>query len=200
MPHSVATLPSYLPAPLAGHQEALQRLTAYLLQCKQEDRTAKLVFVCTHNSRRSQLAEAWAWYHSLQTRLDVQVYSAGTEATALAAPVVPTLNHAGFCLQCRDDAENPRWRIMHREAFHTLWSKTLDHPTLPREGFAAIMVCSHADANCPFVPGAEVRIALPFEDPKRADGTPEQDSAYLATSRQLAAELHTVFQAASAKR
>lgn len=195
----MASLPSYLPGPLANHKDALQELTAYLRQCQDEQRTAKLVFVCTHNSRRSQMAEAWAWFHGIETGLDVQVHSAGTQATALAPPVVPALNHAGFQLECRDDADNPRWRVRHREAFHTLWSKTLEHPTLPREGFAAIMVCSDADTNCPIVPGAEVRIALPFEDPKHADGSPDQDNAYQTTSRQLAAELHTVFQAARAR-
>jgi arsenate reductase len=36
------------------------------------------------------------------------------------------------------------------------------------------MTCSEADKNCPIVLGALDRISLPYNDPKEADGTPEE--------------------------
>jgi hypothetical protein len=39
----------------------------------------------------------------------------------------------------------------------------------PQSGFAAIMVCSEADQDCPVVKGASIRLAMPFIDPKLYD-------------------------------
>ncbi|MEZ4829266.1 MAG: hypothetical protein R3C61_23710 [Bacteroidia bacterium] len=56
------------------------------------------------------------------------------------------------------------------------------------------MTCSEADEACPAVFGAEIRISLPFDDPKISDGTPAQAETYAYRSRQIAAELDFVFQ------
>lgn len=58
--------------------------------------------------------------------------------------------------------------------------------------FAAVMTCSHADENCPFIPGAEVRIPLNYEDPKTFDKTPEEAEKYDERSIQIGAELFYV--------
>ena len=73
------------------------------------------------------------------------------------------------------------------------FSKTYNHPFNPKGNFAAVMTCSHADENCPFIPGAEERIALTFEDPKEFDGTPLQTTKYLERSMHIATELYYVF-------
>ena len=43
------------------------------------------------------------------------------------------------------------------------------------------MVCDEADAGCPIVPGAAMRISMPFPDPKTADDTPREGEQYAAT-------------------
>ena len=51
------------------------------------------------------------------------------------------------------------------------------------------MVCSSADASCPFVEGAAVRVSLPYLDPKVSDGTPEEAATYRAKSEEIGREL-----------
>jgi hypothetical protein len=55
------------------------------------------------------------------------------------------------------------------------------------------MTCSEADKNCPVVRGAAVRVALPYEDPKVADGTPAEAARYDERSRQIATEMFYLF-------
>jgi arsenate reductase (thioredoxin) len=55
------------------------------------------------------------------------------------------------------------------------------------------MTCSHADENCPFIPGAEARIPVRYEDPKAFDDTTEEAAQYDARSRQIASEMFFVF-------
>jgi hypothetical protein len=51
------------------------------------------------------------------------------------------------------------------------------------------MVCSDADEACPFVPGAEKRISLPFEDPKNSDGSGKEKEAYDQTAEEIGREI-----------
>jgi len=55
------------------------------------------------------------------------------------------------------------------------------------------LTCSSAIKDCPYIPGAEVRIPLPFEDPKAFDNTPQQAEKYRERSLQIATELKYVF-------
>ena len=51
------------------------------------------------------------------------------------------------------------------------------------------MVCSEADEGCPIVPGADFRLALPFDDPKAFDGTPQETQMYWERARQIGLEM-----------
>ncbi len=51
-------------------------------------------------------------------------------------------------------------------------------PSNPQEGFAALMVCGEADAACPVVKGASIRISMPYLDPKIYDGSIYESSKY----------------------
>jgi arsenate reductase len=73
------------------------------------------------------------------------------------------------------------------------FSKTIDHSSLPAKNFVAIMTCSEAEQNCPFVPGAELRVSTTYEDPKIFDGTEEQDEKYIERSLQIARENLYIF-------
>ncbi len=71
------------------------------------------------------------------------------------------------------DTENPVYAIRYDENLHPIigFSKKYDNVFNPKHGFAAVMTCSQADGGCPFIPGADKRISITFEDPKLSDGT-----------------------------
>jgi len=56
-----------------------------------------------------------------------------------------------------------------------------------------VMTCSHADKNCPIVQGASIKIATPYEDPKVADGKPNEAEIYNERCKQIATEVMYTF-------
>jgi arsenate reductase len=76
-----------------------------------------------------------------------------------------------------------------------MFSKTYDDSSSPHTDFAAVMTCSHADENCPFIASASHRYHLPFVDPKSSDGSSHQEAAYLAVNEKIAAEVGYIFAA-----
>jgi arsenate reductase len=161
---------------------------------KRED--IRINFICTHNSRRSHLSQVWAqtMAHYFGVK-NVSCYSGGTEATALFPMVTKTLRDTGFEVDAISKGENPVYSIKYSENEHPVigFSKRLDDDFNPKSGFVAIMTCDSANEACPFVPGAEKRIPITFEDPKAFDGTPQQAEKYSERSLQIATELFYVF-------
>jgi len=155
-----------------------------------------LNFICTHNSRRSHLSQAWAQatgsYFGIE---NLFCYSAGTEATALFPVVAKTLKNSGFKVEILSNEENPIYSIKYSENQHPIigFSKTFTSNFNPKSGFAAIMTCSSADQGCPFIAGAEKRIPITYEDPKVSDGTPQQAEKYEERSNQIATEMKFIF-------
>ena len=174
-------------------RRALLRDLAHYLQHAGPD--ISLVFICTHNSRRSHFGQIWAavaaaWY-GMEGR---KTYSGGTEATAFNPRAVAALERAGFQVE-NPGGENPVYRVSFSEKLPALecFSKTYDDPFNPQENFVAVMTCSDADENCPFIPGARFRVPLTYDDPKEADGTPEETARYDERCRQIAAEMFFLF-------
>ena len=60
----------------------------------------------------------------------------------------------------------------------TEFSKTYFDENNPQHGFAALMVCGEADAACPLVKGAVVRISMPYLDPKIYDDSVYESHKY----------------------
>lgn len=173
-----------------SRKSVLDSLTDYI----KEHEAPKLNFICTHNSRRSHLSQVWAQVMAFHFGIDVKTYSGGTEATALHPNAVAALRRAGLQVES-GDGENPRYQVAFSDSRDpmTCFSKTYDDPTNPASDFAAVMTCSDADVGCPFVPGANARIKLFYEDPKISDGTPEEAKTYDARCRQIASEMLYVF-------
>ncbi|MEC7405720.1 MAG: protein-tyrosine-phosphatase, partial [Bacteroidota bacterium] len=73
-----------------------------------------------------------------------------------------------------------------------LYSKLVDDPINPRNNFAAVMTCDHADKNCPTIFGAEQRIPIRYEDPKAFDNSPQEAVTYDNRSQQIATEMYYV--------
>ncbi len=122
-------------------------------------------------------------------------YSGGTEATALFPMAAQTLEDAGFQIAVISPSENPVYSIKYGRNEQPVigFSKTMDHVFNPNNSFGAIMTCSQADEGCPFVPGAEKRFPITYDDPKAFDNTPQQAEKYQERSLQIATELLFVF-------
>lgn len=179
-----------------ARKAVLAPLIDFIQQKVAEQKEAALIFICTHNSRRSHLSQLWAQIASAYYSIpDIICYSGGTEETAVFPAVVKTLQEQGLMINKISGMENPVYAIRYSENKHPViaFSKRYDHPFNPAHGFAAIMTCSQADSGCPFVAGAEKRIPVTFEDPKIFDHTPEQSRAYHERSLQIGSEMFYVF-------
>jgi len=153
---------------------------------------AKLTFICTHNSRRSHLCQIWAATLAEHFGLDgIETYSGGTEVTAFNPRAVEAIRRAGFRVE-NPGGRNPYYKLYYNQEKDPLlcYSKTFDDDANPSKDFMAVMTCSDADRNCPVVPGTEFRITIPYEDPKQADGTPQEAQIYDQRCRQIAAEMY----------
>ncbi|QQS96799.1 arsenate-mycothiol transferase ArsC [Sphingobacterium spiritivorum] len=174
----------------------LQTLIDYVQQQVNHQQQIDLHFICTHNSRRSQLAQIWAQTAAAYYRIqNVCCYSGGTETTALYAKVIAILRKQGFQVYKITDGNNPVYAVKYNaNALPVIgFSKTYDNPFNPSSAFAAVMTCSQADSGCPFIAGAEKRIPLPYDDPKLADSSDQQDEVYEECSLKIASDILYVF-------
>lgn len=174
----------------------LEQLTDFVQTQVKDKGKADLILICTHNSRRSHLSQVWAQvaaYHYGVTT--VNAYSGGTEATAMYPMAAQALSNAGLSIKKLADMDNPVYGIKYNADEPAIigFSKTYDDTFNVQSGFAAIMTCSHADTNCPFIPTAAKRISLPYDDPKDFDGTPQQEEKYDERCRDIAREMLFAF-------
>lgn len=152
--------------------------------------SAKINFICTHNSRRSHLCQIL-----FQTALEfykmdhISTYSGGTEATALNERVVIALQDFGYRLekvqpnqfnQSHNYQENPVYEIHLSKITKPIlaFSKKYQDDPNPKSDFLAIMTCDHAAENCPVVFGASSKNNLNYTDPKASDGNPDEKQVY----------------------
>ncbi|MDP9456380.1 MAG: protein-tyrosine-phosphatase [Actinobacteria bacterium] len=111
----------------------------------------RVLFLCTHNSARSQMAEGLL-RHLAGDRFEA--HSAGTEATHVRPLAARAMSEIGTDISGQE-------------------SKTLDRYL--REPFDYVVtVCDAANEACPVFPGAKERLHWSFPDPSRATGTEEE--------------------------
>lgn len=173
----------------------LSKLASYIQGKKDKEQLILLVYVCTHNSRRSHFGQIWANvaanYYGIN---DVETYSAGTESTAFNPNAIAALKVQGFTISKEDETSNPRYTVNFGTTEHAIcFSKTIDDDSIPTSEFAAIMTCSDAEENCPFIPGIDLRIGTTYVDPKAFDGTTLQELKYQERSLEIARECMYTF-------
>ncbi len=110
----------------------------------------KILFICTHNSARSQLAEALM--NNFYSK-KYKAYSAGTEKTSINPYVVKVLSEINI------DTSNQR-------------SKTISEFKGCQFDYV-VTVCDNAKETCPFFPG-EIIIHKSFPDPSKFEGSDEE--------------------------
>src|SRR6056297_401940 len=172
-------------------KQTLQEVAKYISKDLNEKDSVKLNFICTHNSRRSHLAQIWTQTASNYYEIEgVETYSGGTEATAFNPRAVAAIERAGFHVK-NPVGENPRYEVKFSEDAEPMicFSKKFNDSENPEKNFAAIMTCSEADENCPFVPGTSFRKAVTYRDPKESDGTDHEKETYDERCRQIGTEM-----------
>lgn len=166
-----------------------------IIQELRESNELNVMFICTHNSRRSQVAQVLSEIISNELNLkNIHFYSGGTEATSFNYRMVNALLNHGIGLIQKTFSVNPVYRLVHQELQlpGLFFSKKYDHQLNPQKDFMAIMVCDHADENCPLVHGAKHRIQLHYKDPKEFDGSENEQRAYKEKLMEIGRELFFV--------
>lgn len=123
----------------------------------------RVLFICTHNSARSQMAEG------LMNALHgdcYEAYSAGTEPSGVNPHAVTVMAEAGMDISGHE-------------------SKSVDQ-FIGQEFEYVVTVCDHANETCPFFPGGKERIHKGFEDPAAVQGDEE---AKLAAFKRIREEI-----------
>jgi arsenate reductase len=179
----------------AKHRDAGQLLSDWIGKHYRTGKQLDVIVVCTGNSRRSILGATMgniaAAYYGMP---EIRFHSGGTSPTACNQRTVATLQEIGVEVKptggeaSRKDQKtaNPiyrvRWGSGNLDGAFPLealeFSKHYADESNPHEGFAALMVCDEADAACPFVPGADLRVSMPYVDPKLYDNSPFEKVKY----------------------
>ena len=176
-------------------KEILEKITAYIQQRKDSNKPISLVYICTHNARRSFFGQIWAQTAASFYGIDnCTTYSGGMEVTRCHPNAINALQNQGFETHSNSDSTNPLYEINYGGNDNLLcFSKLFNDSTNPAQDFAAIMVCSDAETNCPFIPEAALRISTTYDDPKEFDGAPLEEEKYLERANQIALECLYVF-------
>lgn len=180
----------------SDRKESLEQLSKYLRKCQKDGTPARMIFVCTHNSRRSHMSQLWAAVAAVHYQIkNVETYSGGTESTAFNPRAVSSMKRAGLKIEIDEAGENPIYLVSfaNNTKPQSCFSKIYSDSANPSEDFCAVMTCSSADKSCPSVKGAVKRVAIPYEDPKIADNTPAESSKYDERSAQICREILYAF-------
>ena len=125
-----------------------------------EDPALRILFVCTGNSARSQMAEAFARAYGAGK---VEAFSAGIDPKGMNPQAVEVMREQGI------DISRQR-----SKAFSEDLARGMDY---------VITVCGHAEERCPVLPPEVRRIHWSLDDPAQAEGTPEQVREVFRRSR-----------------
>ena len=131
-------------------------------------RKSRVLFICTGNSARSQMAEAFlrghggAWF---------EVFSAGLEPKGINPFTRQVMVEKGYDLAGHRSKDV--FEFLGKTHFGTI-----------------ITVCSNAEERCPIFPGIATRLYWPFDDPAAADGSDEEKlTAFRRVRDQIEAQI-----------
>ena len=127
----------------------------------------RVLFVCTHNSARSQIAEALLRHYGGS---DFEVASAGTEATMVRPEAIAVLAEVGV-----------DWSGARSKTITEFLDQKFDY---------VITVCDRARDTCPVFPGSQNSLHWGLEDPAAVQGTEEERlAAFRRTQLEVTARL-----------
>ena len=161
-------------------KKLLSDIADYIKQSCLNENMANIIFICTHNSRRSQLAQCWSiasyQYYKLK---NIKFFSGGMEITSFNLKALNALKRSGFIIDQKGQKEHVYLlKTSKNSAGKKFFSKMYDSMSNPKRKFLSIITCSDADKKCPVVKGADKKIFLPYEDPRISDGLDLEESVY----------------------
>jgi arsenate reductase len=124
----------------------------------------RILFLCTGNSCRSQMAEGWAKQLGGST---VEVESAGIEAQGKNPRAIAVMREAGVDISAQES------------------TRVTDD--MIRNADVVVTVCGHADEHCPVVPPGKTKIHWPLSDPAKATG---KEAEIMSVFRATRDEVH----------
>jgi arsenate reductase len=134
----------------------------------------RVLFVCTHNSARSQIAEALLKRYGGD---DFEVHSAGTEVTRVNPYALRVIEEAGI-----------DWSGARSKSINEFLAQRFDY---------VITVCDRARATCPVFPGSSNTLHWGLDDPSEAEGTDEEKlAAFRRTATEVSARLRPFIEVA----
>ncbi len=175
---------------LAGHKLAEWIATNY-----RPGQPLEVIAVCTGNFRRSIMGATMgniaAAYYGMP---EIRFHSGGTAPSAFNHRTINALEEIGVevepngkeATRGEPKTANPVYRVRWGTSGNTggasfeatEFSKHYGDSANPQQGFAALMVCGEADAACPFVKGAALRVSMPYLEPKIYDGGAYEAAKY----------------------
>ena len=124
----------------------------------------RLMFLCTGNSCRSQMAEGWARKLGGQNGGNwLEVQSAGIEAHGKNPRAITVMQEAGIDISGQESTR--------------VTDDMLEQTDL------VVTDCGHADEHCPVLPAGTRKIHWPLEDPAKAQGSEEEVMEFFRNSR-----------------
>src|SRR5215208_1518765 len=129
----------------------LPRNGAWVVTAAEAPKRSRVLFLCTHNSARSQMAEGML-RDLAGERLEVM--SAGTQATHVRPLAIRAMDEIGVDISAQES-----------ETLERYVGEPFDY---------VITVCDEANEACPFFPGARERLHWSIEDPAQAEGSEEE--------------------------
>ncbi len=131
----------------------------------------KILFLCTGNSCRSQMAEGWA--KALKSDI-IEAYSAGVEPHGMNQRAIRVMAEAGVDISGQ-------------------WSKHVDE--LKDVAFDYVVtVCDHANESCPIFPGKTKVVHVGFDDPPKLAKDAKTEEAALPHYRRVREEIRAFIQ------
>ena len=120
----------------------------------------RLLFLCTGNSCRSQMAEGWAKHLGADV---AEVESAGIEAHGKNPRAIAVMRKAGVDISSQES------------------TRVTDD--MIRRADVVVTVCGHADEHCPALPPGVTKIHWPLTDPAKASGSEDEVMAVFRVTR-----------------
>ncbi len=131
-----------------------------------DEKRPRVLFLCTHNSCRSQMAEGWA--RSLKWSA-LEPFSAGSEPRGVDPVAIKVMAEAGVDISGQTSKSAESLKHVHFDYVITL--------------------CDDANETCPFFPGVARRLHVGFDDPPRLAGTVATEEEALAIYRRVRDEI-----------
>ncbi|MEO8762376.1 MAG: protein-tyrosine-phosphatase, partial [Bacteroidia bacterium] len=97
-------------------KDVLNKITQYISNQRLENKPVNLVYICTHNSRRSHFSQVWAQVAANYYKVNnVNTFSGGTEATAFNINAINALKKIGFDIKPINEDKNASYNLFYDE-------------------------------------------------------------------------------------